>query len=66
MRALVDVVGARLMSRRTAMARLGVDDVEQEQQQIDQEQEQEREQARMSLGEAMLQFDRNGGMTDGG
>jgi hypothetical protein len=48
------------------MARLGVDDVEQEQQQIDQEQEQEREQARMSLGEAMLQFDRNGGMTDGG
>jgi hypothetical protein len=49
------------MSRRTAMARLGVDDVEQEQQQIDQEQEQEREAARLSLGEAMLQFDRTGG-----
>jgi hypothetical protein len=66
MRALVDVVGARLMSRRTAMARLGIDDPDAEQQQIEQEQEQEREQARMSLGEAMLQFDRNGGMTDGG
>jgi hypothetical protein len=66
MRALVDVVGARLMSRRTAMARLGIDDPDAEQQQVEQEQEQEREQARMSLGEAMLQFDRNGGMTDGG
>jgi hypothetical protein len=66
MSALVDVVGARLMSRRTAMARLGVDDPDAEEQQIEQEQEQEQEQARMSLGEAMLRFDRNGGITDGG
>jgi hypothetical protein len=54
------------MSQRTAMARLGIDDPDAEEQQIEQEQEQQRQQARLSLGEAMMQFDRNGGMTDGG
>jgi hypothetical protein len=61
MKALVEVVGARLMSQRTAMARLGIDDPAAEEQQIEQEQEQQRQQARMSLGEAMLQFDRGEG-----
>jgi hypothetical protein len=64
-RALTELVGARLMSRRKAMARLGIDDPDAEEQQIEQEQEQQRQQARLSLGEAMMQFDRNGG-TDGG
>jgi hypothetical protein len=57
-RALTELVGARLMSQRTAMARLGIDDPDAEEQQIEQEQEQQRQQARMSLGEAMMQFDR--------
>jgi hypothetical protein len=46
------------MSRRKAMARLGIDDPDAEEQQIEQEQEQQRQQARLSLGEAMMQFDR--------
>jgi hypothetical protein len=40
------------------MARLGIDDPDAEEQQIEQEQEQQRQQARLSLGEAMMQFDR--------
>jgi hypothetical protein len=60
-RVLIELVGGRLMSERTAMARLGIDDPDAEQQQVEQEQERSRQQARLSLGEAMLQFDRDGG-----